>query len=185
MIVHPPVRILFVADKEDSSLQPLLSYLGSIHHVEFTLEAQLPRDFSPYDVVATANTAALVKDDEQLTNFVHRGGGWLGLVRPSDGDLPQIFGAQPDPVGPAAELRVLFKHTNHPLAIRLADAFYLQGCYRALNKTSAETETILYADWQYQHSPVLVYRLKVMDRLPAPHCKLMTIPLSNKFSTAC
>jgi predicted dehydrogenase len=158
MVVHPPIRILFVADKADSSLQPLLSYLGSIHHVEYTVEAQLPGDLSAYDVVATANTAAFAKDDEQLTKFVHRGGGWLGLVRPSDAGLPKIFGAQPNPVGPEAELRVLFKKSNHPLAIRLADAIYLQGCYRALNKTSEETETILYADWQYQHSPVLVYR---------------------------
>jgi predicted dehydrogenase len=152
------MKILFVGDKDDASLQPLLSYLGSIHHLELTLEARLPRDLSFYDVVATADTAALVKDDEQLTKFVHRGGGWLGLVRPADGDLPQIFGAQPNPVGPEAELRVLFKNSNHPLAIRLADAIYLQGCYRPLNKTSEETETVLYADWQYQHSPVLVYR---------------------------
>ncbi|UCG19966.1 MAG: Gfo/Idh/MocA family oxidoreductase [Deltaproteobacteria bacterium] len=158
MIVHSPIRILFIADKEDSSLQPLLSYLGSIHHVELTLEAQLPRDLSPYDVVATANTAAFAKDDEQLTKFVRRGGGWLGLVRPLDVDLPKIFGAQPNPVGPEAELRVLFKNSNHTLAIRLADAIYLQGFYHALNKTSEETETVLYADWQYQHSPVLVYR---------------------------
>ena len=158
MVVHPPIRILFVADNDDSSLQPLLSYLGSIHHLKLTLEARLPRDLSFYDVVATAATAAFVKDDEQLTKFVHRGGGWLGLVRPADGDLPQIFGAQLNPVGPEAELRVLFKNSNHPLAIRLAEAIYLQGCYRPLNKTSEETETVLYADWQYQHSPVLVYR---------------------------
>ena len=158
MILHPPIRILFVADEEDSSLQPLLSYLGSIHHVELTLEAQLPRGLSFYDVVATANTAAFVKDDEQVTKFVHRGGGWLGLVRLLDEDLPQIFGAQPNPAGPEAELRVLFKNSKHPLAIRLDDAIYLQGCYRALNKTSEETETVLYADWQYQQSPVLVYR---------------------------
>jgi predicted dehydrogenase len=158
MILHPPIKILLVADQEDSSLQALLSYLRSIHHVELTLEAQLPRNLSPYDVIATANTAAFAMEDEQLIKFVHQGGGWLGLVRLSDMALPQIFGAQPDPVGPEAELRVLFKNSNHPLAIRLADAIYLQGCYQALKKTSEETETILYADWQYQHSPVLVHR---------------------------
>jgi len=139
-------------------MQPLVSYLGSIYHVELTLEAQLPSDLSLYDVVATANTAAFAKDDEQLTRFVHRGGGWLGLVRPSDVNLPKIFGVQPNPVGPEAELRVLFKNSNHPLAIRLSDAIYLQGFYHPLNKTSEQTETVLYADWRYQHSPVLVYR---------------------------
>jgi predicted dehydrogenase len=158
MIVHPSLKVLFVADKGDSSLQPLLSYLGSIHHVKITLESQVVDDLSPYDVVVTADTASLENYHEQLTKFVHRGGGWLGLVRLSDTDLPQVFGAQPNPLGPETELRVLFSNRDHPLAIRLADAMYLQGVYHPLVKTSEETETVLYADWQYQHSPVLVYR---------------------------
>jgi predicted dehydrogenase len=158
MIVHPPLRILFIADKDDSSLQPLLSYLRSIRHVELALEAQVPGDLTAYDVVATAETTALVNSHEQLTKFVHRGGGWLGLIRLSDTGLPEIFGAQPDPVGPVAELRVLFDNRDHPLAVRLADTMYLRGHYQPLTKTSEETETVLYADWQYQHSPVLVQR---------------------------
>jgi len=158
MIVHPSVRVLFVADKEDSSLQPLFGYLESIHHLELTIEAHVNDDLSPYDVVATADTASLVNYHEQLTKFVHQGGGWLGLVRLTDMDLPQIFGAQPNPLGPESELRVLFSNRDHPLAIRLADAMYLPGVYQPLVKTSEETETVLYADWQFQHSPVLVYR---------------------------
>ena len=158
MIVHPPIRVLFIADEADSSLQPLLSYLGSIHHLELTLEVRAPGDLTAYDVVATADTAALANYHEQLTKFVHRGGGWLGLVCLSDMDLPEIFGAQPNPLGPVAELRVLFDNRDHPLAIRLADAMYLQGVYQPLTKTSKETETVLYADWQYEHSPVLVHR---------------------------
>ena len=100
MIRHPSIKILFVADKDDSSLQPLLTYLGSIHHVELTLEERVRSDLTPYDVVATADTASLVNYHEQLTKFVHQGGGWLGLVRLTDMDLPQIFGAQPNPLGP-------------------------------------------------------------------------------------
>jgi len=152
------MRILFIADKEDSSLQPLLAYLGSIHHVELTLEEKVPSDLTPYDVVATANAAALVDCHEELIQFVHRGGGWLALVSLSDVDLPEIFGAQPKPTGPEAELRVLFHMNDHPLSIRLADAMYLQGSHQPLVKTSEKTETVLYADWRYQHSPVLVYR---------------------------
>jgi predicted dehydrogenase len=158
MILHPPIRVLFIAGEDDSSLQPLLSYLGSIHHLELTLGARVVRDLTAYDVVVTADTAVLVNYHEQLTKFVHRGGGWLGLVRLSDRDLPEIFGAQPNPLGPVAELRVLFDNRDHPLAIRLADAMYLQGVYQPLTKTAKETETVLYADWQYQHSPVLVHR---------------------------
>ena len=158
MIVHPPVRILFVAGKEDSSLQPLLSYLGSIHHLQLTLGEKVPGDLSPYDVVVTADTPAVVNCHEQLTKFVNRGGGWLALVRLSDTALPQIFGAQPNPLGPEAELRVLFHNREHPLAIRLVDSMYLRGRYQPLVKIAEETETVLYADWQYQHSPVLVHR---------------------------
>ena len=158
MIRHPSIKMLFVADKDDSSLQPLLTYLGSIHHVELALEERVRSDLTPYDVVATANTAALVDSHEELIKFVHRGGGWLALVSLSDVDLPEIFGAQAKPAGPEAELRVLFHTNDHPLSIRLADAMYLQGSHQPLVKTSEETETVLYADWRYQHSPVLVYR---------------------------
>ncbi|MEJ2428494.1 MAG: Gfo/Idh/MocA family oxidoreductase [Deltaproteobacteria bacterium] len=158
MIVHPIIRVLFIAHEDDPSLQPLLSYLGSIHHLELTLEARVVGDLTAHDVVVTADTAALANYHEHLTKFVHRGGGWLGLVRLSEMDLPEIFGAQPDPVGPVAELRILFDNRDHPLAIRLTDALYLQGVYRSLTKTSKETETVLYADWQYKHSPVLVHR---------------------------
>jgi predicted dehydrogenase len=158
MIVHPPTAILFVTDREDSSLQPLLSYLQNIDHLKLTIEPQMVKDLSPYDVVVTENTAAFAGDNEQLTKFVHRGGGWLGLVKLSDKPLPQLFGAQTNPLGPEAELRVLFKNKDHPLATRLPEAIYLKGCHQPLDKTTEDTETVLYADWHYQHSPVLVRR---------------------------
>jgi predicted dehydrogenase len=61
-------------------------------------------------------------------------------------------------MGPAAELRVLFENPSHPLAIRLPDAVYLKGRYHVLNKTADDTESILYADWQYSHRSVLTHR---------------------------
>ena len=158
MIVHPPTALLFVTDKDDSSLQPLLSYLQNIDHLKLTIEPQMVKDLSTYDVVITENTAAFAGDNEQLTKFVHGGGGWLGLVKLSDKPLPQLFGAQPNPLGPEAELRVLFKTKDHPLATRLPEAIYLRGCHQPLDKTTEDTETVLYADWHYQHSPVLVRR---------------------------
>ena len=158
MIVHPSTAILFVTDRDDSSLQPLLSYLQSIGHLTLTVEAQMVKDLSPYDVIVTENPAAFAGDSEQLTKFVHEGGGWLGLVQLSDEPLPQLFGVQPNPPGPEAELRVLFKNRDHPLATRLPEAIYLKGCHRPLDQTTEDTETVLYADWHYQHSPVLVRR---------------------------
>ncbi|UCF01594.1 MAG: Gfo/Idh/MocA family oxidoreductase [Deltaproteobacteria bacterium] len=158
MIVHPPTAILFVTDRDDSSLQSLLSYLHNIGHLKLNIEPQMVKDLSPYDVVVTQNTAAFASDNERLTKFVHGGGGWLGLVRLSDKPLPQLFGAQPNPIGPEAELRVLFKNKDQPLATRLPEAVYLRGCYQPLDKRSEDTETVLYADWHYQHGPVLVRR---------------------------
>ena len=158
MIVHSPTAILFVTDREDSSLRHLLSYLQNIGQLKLTIEPQMVKDLSPYDVVVTENTAAFTRDNEQLKKFVHGGGGWLGLVRLSDKALPKLFGAQPNPLGPEAELRILFKNRDHPLATRLPEAIYLKGCYQPLDKTSEDTETVLYADWHYQHSPVLVRR---------------------------
>jgi predicted dehydrogenase len=55
-------------------------------------------------------------------------------------------------------LRILFENAEHQLAARLPDAIYLQGRYQALNKTAEDTETILYADWQYSHRSVLTHR---------------------------
>ncbi|MDH3554761.1 MAG: Gfo/Idh/MocA family oxidoreductase [Syntrophobacteria bacterium] len=158
MIIHPTTSVLFVVGDDDSSLQPLLSYLQNIGHLKLTIESQMVKDLSPYDVVVTENTAAFAGDNEQLTKFVHRGGGWLGLVKLSDKPLPQLFGAQTNPLGPEAELRVLFKNKDHPLATRLPEAIYLKGCHQPLDKTTEDTETVLYADWHYQHSPVLVRR---------------------------
>jgi predicted dehydrogenase len=127
-------------------------------HIKAVVESQMVSDLSPYDVVVTESTAAFADDNEQLTNFVHGGGGWLGLVKLSDKPLPELFGVQPNPLGPEAELRVLFKNKDHPLATRLPEAIYLKGCHQPLDQTTEDTETVLYADWHFQHSPVLVHR---------------------------
>ena len=158
MIIHPPLSALIVVDDEDSSLQPFFSYLESFHHIQLSVQSRLPQDLGPYDVVVTADTAAQGDDFEPLKQFVQAGGGWLGLVSLSNKPLPQLFGAQPGPLGPATELRVLFQDKQHPMAQRMSDAFYMKGHYQALEKTAEDTEIILYADWHYEHSPVLVNR---------------------------
>jgi predicted dehydrogenase len=158
MIIHPPLSVLFVVADEDSSLQPFLSHLESFHHIQLTTQSHLPQDLGHYDVVVTTHTADHGDDLEPLEQFVKAGGGWLGLVSLSRKPLPQLFGAQPGPLGPAAELRVLFQDAEHPMAQRMSDAFYMKGRYQALEKTAEDAEIILYADWHYQHKPVLVNR---------------------------
>jgi predicted dehydrogenase len=55
-------------------------------------------------------------------------------------------------------LRVLFNQKDHPISVRLADAIYVKGAYHPLKVAAKNVETLLYADWQYQHKAVLVKR---------------------------
>ena len=128
-----------------------------MHHVNLEVEAKLPHDLSKYDVVVTVKAAMSMDTSEQLADFVRTGGGWFELIHLSDKPLPQIFGAQPTSLGPDCELRVLFTNRMNPLAIRLPEAIYVNGRYQALNLTTENAEAILYADWRYEHSPVMVY----------------------------
>ncbi len=156
MIVHPSISVLIVVEEGDSSLRPFLSYLQSMPHVQLKLEPRLPHDLSNCDVVVTADTTASEDISDQLAEFVRAGGGWLGLIKLPHTPLPRIFGVQPTMPGPVTELRVLFNNSKDPLATRLPEAFYVNGQYQALEKTSEDAEVILYADWRHQHSPVLI-----------------------------
>jgi predicted dehydrogenase len=158
MVVHPPISSLFVVDEKGSSLEPFISYVESLPHVRVTVEPRLPQELHPYDVIVTANTTMLEDQTDGLAQFVRKGGGWLGLVDLSDKPLPQLFGAQPNPIGPSAEVRVLFERQDHPVTARLTNAMYVSGYYQSLNPTGEDAETILYADWHYEHQPVLVGR---------------------------
>jgi len=122
------------------------------------MESQLASDLSSYDVVLTAETTTHVDKADRLERFVHDGGGWLGLVHLSDKPLPQLFGAQPGPLGPRAELRVHFHDSQHLLAMRLPETIYVTQRHQSLETESEDTEIILCADWRYQSSPVLVAR---------------------------
>ena len=158
MIFNPPLSILFLTKAEDVTLASFISYLRSIPHIRLSEIPQLPHDLSSYDIVITSNTRQSDAAIDRLTRFVQAGGGWQMFVNLSERSLPQILGVQQDPAGPAAELRVLFENAGHPLAVRLPDAVYLKGRYHSLRKTADDTETILYADWQYSHRSVLTHR---------------------------
>jgi predicted dehydrogenase len=158
LIVHPPASVLFVGQDNNSFLGPFLHYLQSIQHIQLALKPEIPQDLTRFDVIVTTDTAAFVNNHDHLERFVQAGGGWLGLVHLSDEPLPRLFGVQPTPVGPVTELRVMFQNHNHPMARRLPDAIYVNGHHQSLKKIAQDTEIILYADWRYRHSPVLVNR---------------------------
>jgi predicted dehydrogenase len=158
MFAHPPLSILAIIGKESPEPDSFFEYLQSMAHVKLAVNFATPADLSPYDVVITVNIAEGDENIEALERFAVAGGGWLNLVHRSSGPLPEILGVQPGQVGPSVELRVLFDDPNHTLAQRLPDAVYLDGVYHPLNLAADDTELILYADWHYQHFPMLVAR---------------------------
>ena len=158
MIRHPSISVLFLIENADAALSLLLSYLKSMPHIRLSVQRHLPQDLSTYDVVISLNENNSDDTIDPLTQFAQAGGGWLTLVHLSERALPSIFGVQQKPLGPPAELRVLFENPDHPIAVRLPDAVYLKGRYHALAKTVDDSETILYADWRYRHKIVLAYR---------------------------
>ena len=158
MIRHSSISILVVVNEKSASLQSLIDYLQSMHHIHLAVEGQVSNDLRPYDVVITTNTVALNNGVNDFTQYVTMGGGWLALVDLSEAPLPEIFGVRTTGIGPYGELRVMFDKQEHSMAVRLEDAIYVNGYYRALDITSEDVETLMYADWHYQHQPVITYR---------------------------
>ena len=158
MLIHNTTSVLFVTEKEHSSLNPLILYLSSIPHMKLNTLPCLPDNLDPWQVVVTVGASALSNLSDRLSRFVDAGGGWLNLVELSDQPLADLFGVQPGPVGPAAELRVMFHNKDHRLGVRLPDAFYLCGRYQPLILSAENTEIVLYGDWQYRHRPVFLQR---------------------------
>jgi predicted dehydrogenase len=156
--MHPSISILAIAAEHQPELSSFFSYLRSLSHLELIVKSEFPSDLSPYNVIITAGTAGFDARGDHLKRFVAAGGGWLGLVQLSDERLPEIFGAQTGPVGPVAELRVMFDNPDHAMATRLPDAFYLKDVYRPLVQQADDTELILYADWHYNHRPMMLAR---------------------------
>jgi predicted dehydrogenase len=180
MLTHPSLSILAVAEEDNSWLHPFFSYLQSISPVKLTVSPEIPADLSPYDVVITGKTTNLSEGGDHLNRFVLAGGGWLGLVHLSEKPLPEIFGAQTRSVGPEVELRVLFHDSNHAIAQRLPDAIYLNGFYHCFEKTADDAEIILYADWHYNHSPVLISRSAGDGKIAATTLQAYDDPVLQK-----
>jgi len=158
MIRHSPISILVVVNEKSASLQSLINYLRSMRHIHLAVERRVPHNLKPYDVVLTIHRIASGDDVALLTQFVRSGGGWLELVDLSDSLLPDIFGTHTTEIGPYCELRIMFKKQEHPIAVHLKDAIYVSGYFHALNPVCEDVETVLYADWRYQHQPVLTCR---------------------------
>ena len=155
---HLQMNVLCCLSESKPNLSSLLKYLQKIPHVQTTLSEKLPADFSKFQVVITAPASAYNPTPKKLEQFVRSGGGWLGVVNLLELPISELFGASSGPIGPESEIRILFQDINQPMADRLPEAIYVKGRYHPLQIISDDVTTLLYADWRYQHNPVLVYR---------------------------
>jgi predicted dehydrogenase len=152
------MNVLCCLSESKPNLSSLLKYLQKIPHVQTTLSEKLPADLSKFQVVITAPASAYNPTPKKLEQFVRSGGGWLGVVNLLELPISELFGASSGPIGPESEIRILFQDINQPMADRLPEAIYVKGRYHPLQIISDDVTTLLYADWRYQHNPVLVYR---------------------------
>ena len=159
MISHPKLPILWISDGSRKRVAEFRAYLKSMRHIDLCDQPQLPANLAPYPIIITTQASYTSIEIEQLTRSVKRQGtGWLVLAHPTQVTLPQACGAAPVPLNVAAELRILFDQPNDPLGIRLPDAVYVSGNRHTLDPTDEQTETVMYADWHYDHRAVLTRR---------------------------
>lgn len=158
MIAHPELTVLIITDIDCTTDIPWSGFGYGMDHVRVSYAGGLPSDLGDINAIITSVKSIGSIDSDRILQFVKAGGAWLALVGLNDIQLPQQFGVQPGPVGPRAELRVLFTDSTTPIASRLPDAVYVTGLYRPLNVKDESVETVLYADWHYSHSSVLTIR---------------------------
>jgi predicted dehydrogenase len=158
MIHHPATHVLVKTGAEPSPLDALLAYLRRMPHVHLDLRPTLGPGPGTGGAALTCGSSLAAEEAAFLTDFVRAGNGWLHVAGGPQPETPAVFGVAPEPLQPEAELRVLFEDGDHGLAARLPEAVYVGGCRCALAFRDPEVETILYADWHYDHRPVLTVR---------------------------
>ena len=181
MMPHSPLSLLWVANTAPPALSSLAAFLDSIPHVQLTRASQWPADLGNHDVVISLDGGGRREEPPpDLEGFVRNGGGWLTAIDAGGAVLPELLGVSCDPPGPEAELRILFEKADHPLAARLPDAVYLPGRHRGLRLTREDTESLLYADWHYDHTPVLAQRAVGRGRVAATTLEAFDHPVLQR-----
>ena len=158
MIAHPELHILTIVETNDNRDAPWSALGIGMEHVRVTSAPRVPANLNDYQAIITTGSLKDTNDTDAILHFVGAGGTWLVMAGLQEQRLPDAFGAQPGPVGPPSELRVLFTDATNPLGARLPDAVYVTGSYQPLKPTADNTETVLYVDWHYSHSSVLTTR---------------------------
>jgi predicted dehydrogenase len=158
MMTHPATRILIRTAREPSALDPLIGHLRCMPHLHLELAEGLGPGIEQAAAVLTSGSGLTPAEEAALSDFVRAGNGWLHVADEAPPHAAALFGVAPEPLQPTAELRVLFETPDQPLADRLPDALYTGGCRWALSPERPDVQTILYADWHFEHRPVLTLR---------------------------
>jgi predicted dehydrogenase len=155
---HISTSVLLVVENGGGAFESLRAYLSGTKYLRLEVKSQLPADLSGWDVVLTSSDAQICQASGRLSEFVNAGAGVLHFIDSETGQIPDLFGAQPEGVGPQCELRILFDQSDHPISARIEDGIYIKGLYHPLRLSTGNTETLLYTDWHFQHKAVLVQR---------------------------
>lgn len=155
---HSRITVLLLDDGSVENVPGLAAYLSKIPHLRLNHSSQLAGDLSQWDVIITAVEALDPLTVDRLTAWVRSGKGWLNIIGRQVREVPALLGAQPQPAGPLCELRVLFDNRDHPLGVRLPEKIFVSGYHHPLAMRADDAEIILYADWRFQHSPVMTLR---------------------------
>lgn len=158
MAIDIPTSVLFIVDPKKDNIQTLLDYIEVIRPIGVDVLPELPAELSKWDVVVTSDDVYTGETSIRLTAYVDSGGGLFNFIRPETREIPAVFGAQPETAGPQTELRVLFDQQDHPIAVRLEDAIYVQAIHHPLFLKADGAEAVLYTDWHFQHKTVLLQR---------------------------
>ncbi len=158
MVATERIPILLIDGDGDARLDAFKTYLGALPHILLSESPEVPDTPPDVRLMVTVGNAGLDRIETALSPWVQNGGAWLHIVGLSEQPIPPLFGAQPGPVGPACELRILFTDHDNPMAERLDDAFYVPGRFQELLVESDRAETVIYADWHYTHRAVVVRR---------------------------
>jgi len=158
MYTHASLSVLFAGAHNGNPFQKIYTYLQNLPHVHLDILPDIPEEIGKWDVVITETGSYKPEWEGLLEEYLRDGGGWLHFAGPQAGRIPEQFGVQPKPEGPACELRVLFDQRDHPFSARLPDAIYVQEYFNPLEMLADDVEMVLYADWQFKHHAVLTQR---------------------------
>jgi len=153
-----PISIIYLGSATEPPVKSFLDYLRDLSHVDVSQDEHFSAQYEKVDAVITAGPDPAAGAVDELIRYVENGGAWLHAVNGAGTALHGVFGAQPEEVGPAGELRVLFTERDDPAAERLRDAFYVPGPFQPLRVGAPDARVVLYTDWHYTHQAVMVRR---------------------------